>query len=286
MEPESEQQTYLIFLMDILGFESKFRESGLRNIHKMYLELAAYVDGLEGGAFLDAWPVGEGGESAVFMGFFDLRHAYFSDTMLLWSPYHPRSVRPFLSNCNALFCYAIGLGFMVRGAVSVGEAILDTKASIFLGEPIIEAARVEQAQHWIGVALCRSFAQASSGKPVPWEEMLLYDKHIKPELRVPELGHYSPGLVLNWPQTWRKQQREPASVVIRAYNRDSRYSRYYEHTVEFIEFSEEHDEWTKKSGGFGTVYEAVTGHEFKVERAGRDFGGDASAGVVTRGRYR
>ena len=267
MESEAEPQTYMVFLMDILGFESKFNENGLRNIYNLYLELAAYIDSLEGGAIFDAWPSGPG-EATPFLGYVDLRHAYFSDTVLLWSHYNPRSVRHFLANCNDLFCHSIELGFMARGAISVGEAILDTKASIFLGQPIIEAARTEQSQHWIGAALCQSFAQASSGQPLPWEQMLLYNKHIKPNLARPEFGYYSPGFgfVLNWPRIWRKQRHEKLSSVIRGHNRDPKYSKYYENTLEFIEFSERYDDWMECDGGFGSVYREITGNQLDLAR--------------------
>jgi len=258
LHPVDKSKHYMVFLVDILGFESKFNEDGLRNIYSLYKELAVYIDSLGGGAIFDAWPSGSG-TATPFLGYVDIHHAYFSDTILLWSHYNPRAVRHFLANCNDLFCHSIRLGFMARGAISVGEAILDGEESVFLGAPLIEAARAEKSQHWIGVALCRSFAKASSGQPLPWEQLLFYEKHIKPDHARPELGWYSPQLVLNWPRSWRKQSSESLPCVIRSHNRDRTHSRYYERTLEFIDFSDAYGDWMERSDGPQTIYQAVTG---------------------------
>jgi hypothetical protein len=45
----------------------------------------------------------------------------------------------------------------LRGRMAVGEAILDKTNGVHLGVPLVEVARLERAQEWIGCSVGPSF---------------------------------------------------------------------------------------------------------------------------------
>src|SRR5205085_12194262 len=84
---------------------------------------------------------------------FEVGFAYFSDTILLWAPLTPNHVSPFLTGCADVVLEAMKLGVHIRGAISVGEAVLDKATGIFVGVPLIEAAGMEHAEESLALAL-------------------------------------------------------------------------------------------------------------------------------------
>jgi hypothetical protein len=83
-------------------------------------------------------------------------HAYFSDTILLWQPLDRILAQPFVSRCADMVATALEMEMPLRGALALGPAELDKERHIYLGEPIIEAARLEAQQEWMGVAFAQS----------------------------------------------------------------------------------------------------------------------------------
>jgi hypothetical protein len=119
---------------------------------------------------------------------------------------------------------------------------------MYLGEPIIDAHELEEAQEWIGV----SFAPSGTWSPFVAElnpiQIIEYEASIKKgkeDLRSP--------IVLDWPRRWRDSKTEPLSEVLIELNTSERYSRYYKNTQAFVRYSEKHHDWhlkTDEENGF------------------------------------
>ena len=195
-EPDSpEVSVQLVALFDLLGFENKLKTLGLRNMYAKYQEIIHQT-------FVAT--VGEDKHSpaaGMFAGQLrqgylqmPIRHAYFSDTLLMWAPLHNAFVGTFLDRCSSLFCNAIETGFPLRGAISVGEVVFHKKTNTYLGEPLVEAARLEAAQDGLGVALGMSVRNIT----FPPDRVQRYDLPVK-EGKEQLLS----GLSLDWPKYWR-----------------------------------------------------------------------------------
>jgi hypothetical protein len=80
---------------------------------------------------------------------------------------HPIPPDSFLELCNEAICRSVELGLPLRGAISCGQAAIRPREGIFLGEPIVEAARMESAQDFIGVSFGKTYAESGLIEPVP-----------------------------------------------------------------------------------------------------------------------
>lgn len=134
----------IIGLFDVLGFEERLRSQGLGKLEQAYEAMLRIVDKENGAAILDcSIPVGNGATGAAF-GAVSVDQDYFSDTVLLWTRYHFMGLKWFCRVCNEVFCALLELGMPVRGAITVGDAIMDKARRKYLGYPLVEAARVEK----------------------------------------------------------------------------------------------------------------------------------------------
>lgn len=98
---------------------------------------------------------------------------------MLWVEYEQlfgMSLRGFYEKCMEIFIEAIKRGIPLRGAISRGAAIMNEEKMLYLGQPIVEAARAEAAQNWLGIALTRSCQEVSVSEA--WF-LLPYTEHIK-----------------------------------------------------------------------------------------------------------
>lgn len=143
---------------------------------------------------------------------------------------HPIPCDNFLDICNDLMCRAVEIGLPLRGAISIGEAVLDQARSIFLGQPIVEAARLENGQRLIGTSFCTSTAELI----IPPRFALNFKKHTK-DTHLP----LTTGIMLDWPRHWRQTRGTSLHNAISALNVDLEYSAYYENTSELIDASQE-----------------------------------------------
>ena len=188
-----------------------------------------------------AVPVEGGGRAAAF-GMLDVEHELTSDSIFLWCSYSSFHFPPFCGLLLEFFCDVLELSLPLRGGVAVGEADMDKAIRTYLGPALNEAASVEAAQEWVGVSFGPSFAHP----PYNWfepEQALVYRAHRKPGKE-----DLVPGAVLDWPRKWRGTRRTPAEQVIAQHNTDPNYSRYYENTGWFIEFSEQNKDWNRGGG--------------------------------------
>jgi len=232
--PEPEK---LILMLDILGFEDFFLRHGLDYTTRLYKQLSDYVDSQDGGLSIIPVPNGDGTVSPA-VGWLVTEHCRFSDTILIWSHYDQLRLWDFSDMCSELICQSLELGFAVRGAITVGEAMLDNQSSTYLGSPLIEAARVEKAQKWIGASFGPSFNRNPYNSNLPLKNVLAYRQHTKEGYE-----SFVPGLVLDWPRKWRETRNRDLSAVLKALPRNESHELYYRITNEFIDFSFINHDW-------------------------------------------
>jgi len=172
--------------------------------------------------------------------------AYFSDSLLLWVPYHPSHVEQFLRRCSAVFCAALAEGLPIRGAISAGRAVLDKKRGIYLGPALVEAVHLESESDWIGICLAASWKSESLRIPVPPDCVFIYEPPMKVEGSL-----LSSGLVLDWPRVWRETRHDSALRFLEELRRpdlpDALKARYDAATA-FWFHSEQNQDWCLPPG--------------------------------------
>lgn len=92
----------------------------------------------------------------------------------------------------------------LRVALAVGRCVMDKAEWTYLGQPLVEAARSEKAQKWVGLAFGPSFESRQ-------------DVRFSADLFRPYTGHQKPGysdavlgLVVDWPRAWCEEHQESA----------------------------------------------------------------------------
>lgn len=281
---------YLVGLFDILGFEQKLANLGLAEMLARYealIDVVNYRKEQVRRVFGDMnfkespyWTA----ERDVFI-FNEIHGAYASDSILLWAnrtwpeargknpddfeelskdpangwAFQPIPCDNFLDVCNDLICHGLEVGLPLRGAVSMGEAVFDEDKNIFLGRPIIDAARLEKGQNFVGASLCRSFVDQT----IPKRFLLQFDGHLK--------SGYAErwgGFVLDWPRHWRKTRSGDVSQIIKALDIDPQYSPKYKNTLDLIAHSQNFaDQFESiEETSIRSVYEAFSfsKHELSV----------------------
>lgn len=226
----------VLCLLDVLGFESIFNSIGLGKLAERYAKLTEYVKEQTGG--LDIVPTPDGHVAA---GWLVIGNAYFSDTLLFWTKYNKISLPSFTQLIAGTICYGIEHRLPLRGTLSVGEAILDSKSGTYLGQPIIEAERTEKLQKWIGVSFGASFSKQDFNQEFYLNTVLPYKSHYKDTS-----GSYATGMVVDWPRRWRETRKADIRHLVSALDSNPKYSEYYTRTLEFINFSERNHDWFKK----------------------------------------
>ncbi len=250
---------YYVALFDILGFETRLASLGLEEMHARYESLIEAVHYREEQikrvfgdfGFQEApyWSA----DGDVFL-FTKTQGAYASDSILIWanrtwpdvrgmnheellsqqaSPsdawkYSPIPCDNFLDVCNDLMCRGLEIGLPLRGAIAVGDAVLDLQRHIFLGQPIVDAARLESGQGLIGA----SFSKSASNQTIPRRFSLPFDRHVKDRAR----EHWG-GVMLDWPRHWRNTRKEDLEQTVRTLDTNPDFSSYYKNTLELIDYS-------------------------------------------------
>lgn len=243
--PEASAQRVILCLVDVLGFELRLKQDGLEQLLRTYRELlekAVFVDEMR----CTALHRRADGVACAAMFTLPVRYAHFSDTLLLWLPLAQPFVSPFLARCTDLVCEAVTLGIPVRGAVTIGQAVMHRPTATYLGRPIVEAARLEAAQEWLGIAL---------GPSTLWPPFL---HEIDPRLVLPLVPPHKPGTdarlssyCLDWPRRWREKRTEPLTDALRRMNTLEKYRRYYSNAESFAEVSVANQGWYSSAAGVG-----------------------------------
>jgi hypothetical protein len=229
----------VICLLDVLGFEAILSERGLDRLRDEYEKLVSYVQEQSGDGRLAVVPLPDGTVAACFMS---LESAYFSDTVLFWTHYDPPRLQTFIPLMADAICFSIELGLPLRGAIAVGELILDKASGTFLGGPLVEAARTEREQEWIGISFGPSFQVPPRNEGFDVTTILPYKSHYKSAL-----SPYVTGMAIDWPRKWRESRAGNVRPLIHALDNDIVYSSYYQKTLSFVDFSEtNHDWWNRQ----------------------------------------
>jgi len=230
---EVREERVLLALFDVLGFEARLKELGLTEMHRRYgalIEKALVPSVAEDKLSLAVGLLlGENRQGYLQL---PIRWAYFSDTILFWTKLHNAFVGTFFDRCSSLMCNALHVGVPLRGAISVGDAILHRPSNTFLGEPLVEAARLEAAQNVIGIA----FGTSIRGIPVPPDRVIRYETPVKSGRE-----HLPSGLVLDWPRHWREFHAASLPAALRAIRSEP--VAYYDNAESFIEYSQAQHNW-------------------------------------------
>ena len=242
-----DRSTKVIALLDVLGFESLLIERKLERMLKDYEQLTAIIDKMEGCVCIAPLPNGDG-TSCVGVGYLAVDKAFFSDTFLIWSDYDAFKLPAFCQMCSDFFCQSIELGLPIRGGIAVGAAHMDNKTGVFMGLPLVEAARVEAAQDWLGISFGASFSNDPYNHFADVRTLLPCKFHHKQQ---PKYSGLLPGMVLDWPRHWRETRKTDVRSVLRAMNTNASFSHYYENTLRFVDFSESKHDWHLTSDHVG-----------------------------------
>ncbi len=223
----------VVCLLDVLGFESQLAALGLSALHTKYQKLIDYVQQQIGG--VDIVPTPEG---HVAVGWLVVGNAYFSDTILFWTRYSRTSLPSFTQLIADAICRGIETELPLRGTISVGDLILDRDQGVFLGAPLVEAARTEREQRWIGASFGASF------------KLPEYDGGFHLNTVLPHKSHYkdaaSPlatGITVDWPRRWRETRTADLATAVKSLDADDRFSDYYSASLRYINFSASNHDW-------------------------------------------
>lgn len=196
-----DSDTQIVCLLDVLGFENILGRLGLAGLRAKYETLIAFVKEQTGGMDIAPTPDGH-----VAVGWLVLGNAYFSDSILFWTPYSGLALRSFTLLISEAICFGLETGLPLRGAIAVGEAALDSGSGVFLGEPLVEVARTERVQEWIGASFGPSFRGAGFKDGFHLNTVLPYKSHYKESV-----NGYATGMTVDWPRHWR-ETRNPTPV--------------------------------------------------------------------------
>lgn len=228
----------IVCLLDVLGFESLLGRLGLAGLQQKYTLLVNYVKQQTGG--IDIVPTADG---HVAVGWLILGNAYFSDSLLFWTTYSKMALPSFTHLISEALCFGVETELPLRGAIAVGEAVLDTSTGVFLGVPLVEVARSERTQQWIGTSFGPSFAKPGFSEGFHLNTILPYKSHYKDPA-----SEYATGMTVDWPRRWRETRKTDPRPVLRGLDRDPTFSTYYERTARFIDFSEKNHDWFRRGG--------------------------------------
>lgn len=236
---ERDLQKYAIALFDVLGFSDLHNNLGTEKLYTIYEELiekAIIEKTKEGIKFL-----GANREGLFVIGNLEIRYVYFSDTIILWTVYQEELFPFFATICSEFMVDAIIIGLPLRGAMVVGDAIMNRDKGIFIGEPIIEAARLEKAQNWIGLTFGTSFNTINIH-----EAMINFT-----DIQINYIAQMKEGsesinsrIVLDWPVKMREQNKTELikNKLTESMNLTDK-KIYYKNTFAFLDHSEKNKNW-------------------------------------------
>jgi hypothetical protein len=230
------REPLMICLLDVLGFENRLAALKADGMLARYTTLIEYVKKQTGG--VDVVPTPDG---HVAVGWLVIGNAYFSDTLLFWTKYSKMSLPNFTHCIAEAICFGLDIELPLRGAIAVGDAILDRQTGVFLGEPLVEVARTEREQRWVGVSFGPSFARPGFNDGFHLNTLLPYKSHYKDGLSA-----MATGMTVDWPRQWRESRKTDPRPILRSLNTDPKYSPAYERTEQFIDFSEVHHDWFRE----------------------------------------
>lgn len=234
-KPEISRYAFAMF--DVLGFSAWVESTELQTILDAYhtlIERAVLRPTEKGGLSVVQAP-----EGALFAVGGPPHYAYFSDTILLWCPLVPAAVADFVERCSDLVCEALRINVPLRGAITLGDAVLDNETGFFIGKPIVEAHYVEGGQEWIGLTLGRSAIWSPFLVQLHGTTIIEYPPPMKEKAK-----EYSSPIVVDWPRRWRDRHGgECPSSKLRELNTKPKFAQKWINTIAFAEYSLGKHDW-------------------------------------------
>lgn len=231
-EPDvPETRRYLLAVFDVLGFSALLKNRGLSEITALYSRLITEAVTKDAMRTYTIVRFSETEEGSV-LGVLPVRHAHFSDTIFLWVPLVQHFIAPFIARCADMVCEALKLGLPLRGALAVSPAVMHSRTGTFVGAPVVEAARLEQSQDWLGVSIGASMLAADVSREFDPHLILPYNVPFKKgKVRV------SADLALDWPSRFRARYGTDPIDAVRAVDTSPSHHIYYDNAVKFAKFS-------------------------------------------------
>lgn len=234
--PENSRFAFAMF--DVLGFSRWVENESLSYITATYQELIerAVLKPNEKGS-LSAFHTPEGQLLAVTRA---PEFAYFSDTILLWCPLVPPLVADFVERCADLICEALVMNIPLRGAITLGDAVLDNKTNTYIGKPIVEANYLEKGQDWIGLTLGNTAMWSPFLAQLHGASVIEYSAPMKDKYK-----HCAAPVVIDWPRRWRDKNTTSPVSKLDELNKNPEFAKYYDNAKAFAEYSLSKHDWFK-----------------------------------------
>ncbi len=231
-------QLYFVAFFDVLGFSNLVTKIGSQAVLELYQNLINLSVLKKGYKSFEKVKVGFN-QYLLGTTYVPVKYAYFSDTILLWTTATDNHASPFTAKCADLMCEALKLGIPLRGSICFGEAIMHKATNTFIGDAIIEAAKLEKSQKWVGASFGESFLNEQIRHELNEELVVpLYLKHLKEDLK-----SASPYLTLDWITKW--QNKGYSNLVERLVELEKKAPQknkeYYKATIDFIKYTEYYD---------------------------------------------
>jgi hypothetical protein len=234
-KPEISRYAFAMF--DVLGFSAWVKNTELQIILDTYhglIERAVLRPNEKGSLSAIQTP-----EGAIFAVGGPPHYAYFSDTILLWCPLIPPAVADFVERCSDLMCESLSMNIPLRGAIALGDAVLDKETGFFIGKPIVEAHNVESGQEWIGLTLAESAVWSPFLAQLHGATIIEYP----PPMKERKEDCSSP-IVVDWPRRWRdRNDGRCPSEKLKELNTKPKYAQKWLNTIKFAEYSLQKHDW-------------------------------------------
>lgn len=234
--PKPEISRFAFAMFDVLGFSDWVENTNLQTILDSYHSLIEKVvtkPNDKGGLGAVQTP-----EGALFVVTGPPHFAYFSDTILLWCPLVPPLVDDFVGRCSGLICEALAMDIPLRGALTLGDAVLDSDSKFFIGKPIVEAANLEKGQNWVGLTFGNSAVWTPFLAQIHGTAIIEYPPPMKVSLQ-----KFASPIVIDWPRRWRNTHGDCPSSKLRELNKEPEKSLYWDNTIKFAEYSFQKNDW-------------------------------------------
>jgi len=234
--PKPKVSRYMFAMFDVLGFSNWVETTDLQTILDTYhllIERVVTRTNEKGG--LSAVQTAEG---AVFALTGPPGYAYFSDTIFLWCPLAPPFVDDFVGRCSSMICEALAMDIPLRGALTLGDAVLDSGSNFFVGKPIVEAANLEKGQNWIGLTLGNTAIWSPFLAQIHGTGIIEYPPPMKAGFE-----KFASPIVVDWPRRWRDSHGCCPASKLQELNEDPSKSLYWSNTIQFAEHSLRKHDW-------------------------------------------
>ncbi len=243
-DSESKEPTanrILLALFDVLGFSERIQQQNLDSILSTYRDLIEKAVLEPARSCLGAVLTPEGGRVLTVFRL-PVRYAYFSDTILLWVPLEQVYAAAFVTRCADLMCEAIAMAIPLRGAICLGEAVMHRATNVYLGKPLVEAARLEKGQDWVGLTFGWSATWPQFIAELEGPSMIEYPAPMKPGY-----ADAASPVVVDWPRAWRDKHSAclKERLTILNTNPNPRVRSKYENTITFVDHSIACHDWHK-----------------------------------------